>query len=720
MALLDPIRRILRSGCSATASPEEVEQVVTRHITLLATGAAGSCASIALLAVGSSFQGAMALTIVLGCTVGLLLSARGHYRLGIGLALLVTNVALTVSVTAEGANHLGVLHVLAVCLPFSLVHTHDRLLLWGGVAMAVVGMCISTIPLVPVGWLVGSGPVRPIATIAISAVLVAQMWLFFNNRNRSLQRLSIALDEANAASRAKSMFLANMSHEIRTPLNGVLGMVGILHGTKLDPMQQEYVQTARASGLALLDVINDILDLSKVEAGQLRLEPVPFELRATVEDILDQFALQTTSRGLELVLRYVPGTPEHVVADAGRIRQVVNNLVSNAIKFTERGHVLVSVECTESSSARALLKISVEDTGPGIPPERKAEVFDKFRQLDGSATRQHTGTGLGLTITRELVQLMGGQIDVDSVPGQGSTFWFTLPVELDEQVTVLRSSPEELASARVLIVDDHPVNRRVLREQVTSWGMSNEDCDGGTAALARLREAKQRGEPFDIAVLDYQMPGLDGMALARRIKVDPALADTILILLTSVTLQLGLDEIKAAGFAGYLVKPVHQSELSDVLAAVVHARTQEHGPLITRHLLHEHQRDKPRPTPYRGLRVLVVDDNSINQKVAARLLEGLGCRVDIGANGREALELLEKVSYDLVFMDVQMPVMDGFEATKTLRELGIRTPVIAMTAHAMQGDRERCLAVGMNGYVSKPVQREALSREIAKLVNPLE
>jgi signal transduction histidine kinase/CheY-like chemotaxis protein len=717
------LRRSLRAPPPSSAPVDESEHVAIRHTTLLIAVVAAAVAAAVLLISGSLFHGAMASSTAIGCALGLVLCVRGHPRIGILLALLIINVVLTMGVTADGADHLAVLHIFAVCVPFSLFPTHDRLGLLGAMGLAVVCMCISTIPLVPSPWLGQSsdvtGPVRAVATIGITTVIAAQLWLFIGSRDRTLRRLSVALAQANAASHAKSAFLANMSHEIRTPINGVLGMIGILEGTQLDPLQREYAQTAHTSGLALLDVINDILDLSKVEAGQLRLEPVPFELRSTVEDILDQFALQTTSKGLELVLRYVPGTPEHVVADAGRIRQIVNNLVGNAIKFTDEGHVLLTVACVESSENRALLKISVEDTGPGIAPERKSEVFDKFRQLDGSSTRRHTGTGLGLSITRELVQLMDGRIEVDSVPGQGSTFWFTLPVALDQAVTVLRSTPQELASARVLIVDDHPVNRRVLREQVTSWHMRNAECEGGAAALSLLRRAKAGGEPFDIVVLDYQMPEMDGIAVAKRIKGDAELADTILILLTSVTLPLDVGEIKATGFAGYLVKPVHHSELADVLAASLHARRdQAPGPLITRHLLHEHQREKPGSGLYQGMSMLVVDDNAINQKVASKLLQGLGCRVAIAGNGQEALELLEKVSYDIVFMDVQMPVMDGLQATRLLRERGNDTPVIAMTAHAMQGDRERCLAAGMNGYVSKPVKRDVLGGEIAKLVNP--
>ncbi|MCX4246839.1 response regulator [Paraliomyxa miuraensis] len=697
---------------------------MTRHATLLVGTIAALGSGVGLVLLGSTLHAVMATSTGLVCGLGFLLSARGHYRLGVVLTLAIVNVIIVMGVTAEGADHLAVLHIFTVCLPFSLFHTSDRILLAAGVGMAALGMCVSTVPLVPTPWLREGGEVmgnvRAIASISMTGIIATQLWLFFDNRNRTLKRLSVALAEANAASVAKSAFLANMSHEIRTPINGVLGMIGILEGTRLDAMQQEYVQTARTSGLALLDVINDILDLSKVEAGQMRLEPVPFELRATVEDILDQFALQTTSKGLELVLRYVPGTPEHVVADAGRIRQVVNNLVGNAIKFTERGHVLVTVEPDPNGAEtedRPVLRISVEDTGMGIPAERKEEVFDKFRQIDGSATRQHAGTGLGLAITRELVQLMGGEIGLVSELGRGSTFWFTLPVALDDGITVVRSTPEELAAARVLIVDDHPVNRRVLREQVSSWGMRNAECDGAARALDLLREAKARGEPFDFAVLDYQMPGQDGVALATAIKAEPELAETILILLTSVTVTLDVGELEAIGFAGYLVKPVHHSELADVLAAALHARKDRSTrPLITRHLLQEHRADSKGRERYQGLRVLVVDDNAINQKVAAKLLEGLGCRIDLAGNGQEAVDLVDGVSYDLVFMDVQMPIMDGFEATRVLRERGQSLPIIAMTAHAMQGDRERCLAVGMNGYVSKPVQRDALSREIAKVV----
>ncbi|MCX4246840.1 response regulator [Paraliomyxa miuraensis] len=718
------VRRTLRAGVPEPALPGELEQAITRNGTLLLAGLVALTAATALGLTGNAFHCAMSSSAAVGCLLGAYLCMKGCPQIGVLITLLVVNVIVTLGVTAEGASHMAVLHILAVCLPFSLFSTRDRLPLLLAVVMSAAGMAISTIPLVPTPWLTPAGEdpgiVPAVASIGMLALIAAQLWMFYSSRNRMLLQLSVALDAANAASVTKSAFLANMSHEIRTPINGVLGMIGILEGTKLDAMQQEYLQTARTSGLALLDVINDILDLSKVEAGQLRLEPVPFELRATMEDILDQFAYQTTAKGVELVLRYVPGTPEHVVADAGRIRQVVTNLVSNAVKFTDRGHVLVTVSCKGASADRATLSLSVQDTGPGIPEERRAEIFDKFRQLDGSATRQHAGTGLGLTIMRELVQLMNGEVELDSVVGEGSTFRVTLPVDIDQdEISVRRSTPDELAAARVLIVDDHPVNRRVLCEQVTSWNMRNEQCESGAEALERLRRAKQRGEPFDLAVLDYQMPQMDGVALARAIKADAELSETTLILLTSVTLALDLGEIKAAGFAGYLVKPVHQSELLDVLAAALHARTEvTQGPLLTRHLLQEHQRDEVGGGLYEGLRVLVVDDNAINQKVAAKLLERLGCRIDLAGNGQEALELIDRVSYELVFMDVQMPVMDGLDATRTLRAKGVMVPVVAMTAHAMQGDRERCLAAGMNGYVSKPVQRDGLAREIAKLVNP--
>ncbi|MBK8256897.1 MAG: hypothetical protein IPK82_30020 [Polyangiaceae bacterium] len=489
--------QFLRSGAPQSASIEEVDQALTRNATLLISAFGATASGVVLLALGIQPHGSLALASGIALAIGLLIATRGHPRSAMYFALLVSNVTITTAVTAQGADHLAVIHIFAVCAPFSISDPRRRFDLLACVAMGVAGVCISTVPLVPTPWYPiasgSAGSVRAVAAIAMTCIIAGQLWFFVWSRARTMRRLSAALVEANAASMAKSTFLANMSHEIRTPMNGVLGMLGVLEGTKLDPIQREHVRTARLSGNALLDVINDILDLSKVEAGQMRLDPVPFNLRSTCEEILDQFALTAAAKGLELVLRWVPRTPAEVVSDAGRIRQIITNLVGNAIKFTDQGHVLITVTGDEVGPERALLKISVQDTGPGIPEERKSEVFEKFRQIDSSSTRKHAGTGLGLAICRELAQLLGGEIGLVSAPGQGSTFWFTLPVRLDHTVEVQRSTPDEIAAARVLVVDDHPVNRRVLKEQLASWRMAQAECDNGREGIGAFAERARAG-----------------------------------------------------------------------------------------------------------------------------------------------------------------------------------------------------------------------------------